>query len=61
MSQHWRCTAEPEKHGVWPKEKLAHVFYGKPDGKDISAACRLACPLCLIEHKAGWVVPAVKP
>ena len=53
MSQHWRCTAEPEKHGVWAADKLAKVRIGTAE--------RLACPLCLVEHKDGWVQPAVKP
>jgi hypothetical protein len=61
MTTHWRCTAEPEKHGVYEREKCAIVRVGDIPGQPDRYLARLACPLCRCEHKEGWVKPAVKP
>lgn len=59
MSTHFTCAAEPEKHGAWPRAKLAHVTSGE-GSRHSTALVRLACPLCRAERKDGWVRPATK-
>lgn len=55
----WLCVDQPEKHGAWPQDKLTTVTTGDA-GKYVmrtARLARLACPLCRVDGKAGWVRP----